>query len=41
MFPTQHDISPNNINDVIFVLTNILKTGNNLLSYWEPRAPYF
>lgn len=31
MFPTQHDISPNNINDVIFVLTNILKAGNNVL----------
>jgi DNA repair photolyase len=31
MFPTQHDISPNNIEDVVTVLKNILSVGNNVL----------
>lgn len=37
MFPTQHDITPNNINDVLKVLDEILKNGNDVLIVSKPH----
>lgn len=37
MFPTQHDITPNNIEDVVFTLKNILTSGNNVLIVSKPH----
>jgi len=37
MFPTQHDIVPENIDDCIVALTNMLKAGNNVLIVSKPH----
>lgn len=37
MFPTTHDIHPDNINDAIIILENILKPANNILIVSKPH----
>ncbi len=41
MFPTAHDITPDNFDHCLIVLSNMLKSGNNVLVVSKPHlAPF-
>lgn len=39
MFPTQHDLHPDNIKEAIQVLGNLLRNGNDVLIVSKPHVP--